>query len=256
MNEHQELADDERPKRSRISLIAIILILVIIAGACVSTSYSRTLSRLLREQKDFARLMGEMKIEDPSKVGIVALPTEVMDLPAWVDPENLRIFRVYIPANYGIALSNNTGLVAADSPLSWSSGGGRSSGPDPEPKEIRIAINTEMSNGRAQFVLQSDSGSTSFLLPKKMKLDSPNDLVLDTAVAPGEPMRTFDANEAICLWRLRNKTPGKKVINDTKLYPGCAIYLLKRANRDAFNRWASGKSSSMTVPKPPATKSD
>ena len=94
----------------------------------------------------------------------------------------------------------------------------------------------------------TQSGSTSFSLPKELAYDSPDKLVLDTIVAPGEPIRTFAADEAICLWRLRNKKSTSKK-NGTKLYPGCAIYLYEQAQRDAFVRWNKGETSSMAESK-------
>ena len=247
MNDHKAMADTK--VRSRFSPLAIVLFLVAVVGAYVSAGKSRTLSELQREQTEFFESFGEMRIEDPSRVAIVAVPPTATELPVWVDPENVWIFRIYIPANYGVAWARNVRLVAADSPLSDSNGGGSTHGSQPEAKEIQMVVSTDSTggdDGRLKCWLMSDSGSSSFLLPKKLAFDSPDELVLDTVVEPGEPTRTFADDEAICVWRIRNKTPGNKMLNNTKLYPGCAIYLYEASRRDAFMRWANGKSSSMT----------
>ena len=93
MNDRTALANDEKPSSFRLSLVAIVLILAAVVGAFVSAGYSRTLSNLRREQADFFASFGEMRIEDPSRVAIVAVPVTATELPVWVDPENVWIFR-------------------------------------------------------------------------------------------------------------------------------------------------------------------
>ena len=245
MSDQDVSATVEPQRSSRFSPIAVVLILVALAGAFVSANYSRKLSGLLREQNDFEELYGELKVDNPSQVAIVAVPPTAAELPVWISSEDLYIFRIYIPANYGISFSTITGKIASDSPLSNASGGGSSHGADPEAKEFQLIVSTSKEDGRLKVNLLSDSGSTNLSLPKELSAASPNDLVLETIVKPGDPMRTFDADEAICIWRLRSKTPSKKMLNDTKLYPSCVIYLYETAKRNAFQRWARGASSSM-----------
>ena len=249
MNDRDTLANSEAPKRWRFSPIAILLFVIILAGACVSAGYTRTVSNLLREEREFAEVFGDMTIKDPSRVAIIAVSPNATDLPPWVDPENVSIFRVYIPANYGPVLRTNSELIAADSPLH--KGGTRSFSDvrEPEAVEIKIVISTNFEDGRIKGSLMTDSISSP-LSSTKMQAKSTDDLVLDTVVKPGQPMRTFAADEAICILRLRDKEPDIKTINQTKLYSGWAIYLHGETQSDAFDRLADGESSSIKKSKP------
>ena len=245
MSDQDLTTDVEATSSSRFNLIAIILILVALTGAFVSASYSHTLSDLLREKSDFEKLFGELKVDDPSRVAIISISPTAVELPTWVDSENLSVFRVRIPANYNLSFSTNSGMIAADSPLSTSHGGGSTHGAKTEAMEFQLIVNTTRENGRLKVSLLSYSGTSLLSTPKKLSVASPEDLVLDTIMKPGEPIRTFSADEAICIWRLRSKTPGKKMLNNTKLYPSCAIYMYQASKRNAFQRWARGQSSSM-----------
>ena len=245
MTDYDSPPDTEAPSSSRFSPIAIILILVALAGAYVSAGYSRTLSGLLRERSDLEKLFGEFKLEDPSKVAIVAVSATASQVPIWVASEDVWIFRVYVPANYGVSFSTTTGLIAADSPLSTTSGGGSSSGGNPEAGEFQLIVSTSKESGRLKVHLFTNTGSSALSLPKELESSSPDDLVLERLMVPGDPMQTFGADEAILIWKLRSKTPSDKMLNETKLYPSCAIYMYESARRDAFKRWERGDSSSM-----------
>jgi len=244
MNDRDKLPVSEASRRWRLSPISIILIVSVLVGAYVSAGYSRTLSRLLRERREFAEVFGEMAIEDPSQVAIVAVAPTAVELPPWVDPENVSIFRVHIPANYGLTLAINEQLVAADSPLSTNGGSSSSYPGEPAAREIQIIVSTNREDGHLKGSLLTNSGSSPFSFTNTLA-KSPEDLVLDTVTSPGQPARTFAIDEAICLWRLRNKEPSNKMLNQNKLYSGCAIYLHERSRSEAFNRWSNGSSSSM-----------
>ncbi|MDB4766233.1 hypothetical protein OAG71_00950 [bacterium] len=245
MTDQDSPADSETTRSSRFSLVAIVLILIALVGAFISAGYSRKLSNLLRQQNEFEKLFGEMNVEDPSKVAIVAVSPTATELPVWVASEDIWSFRVHIPENYGVSFSTTTGMIAADSPLSTSSGGGSASGGKPEASEFLLTVSTSKEDGRLKVNLFGSSGSSSLSLPKELALGSPDDFVLDMIASPGDPMQTFDADEAICIWKLRTKTPSDKMLNNTKLYPSCAIYMYEKARRDAFRRWERGKTSSM-----------
>ena len=208
-------------------------------------SYNRTLSNLRREQSNLEKTFGELKIDDPLKVAIIAVPPTATGLPVWIDLEDVWIFRVYIPANYGLSYSTNNGQIAADSPLSTSSSGGSSGGGTPDAKEFQLIVSTSEEEGRLKVHMLNNTGSTKISVPKEFNDASPDNLVLETIMEPGDPMKTFDVDEAICIWRLRSKTPVKKMINNTKLYPSCTIYMYESNKRNAFKRWERGDSSSM-----------
>ena len=245
MTDYDSPSDSEAPKSSRFNLITIILILLALAGAYVSLGYSRTLSDLRRQQNDFEKQFGDLKIEDPSKVAIVAVPSTAAQMPPWVTAEDVWIFRVRIPANYATSFSTTTGKVAADSPLTTSSGGGGSDSASPEAREFQLVISTSKNDETLKVNLFTQSGSTALSPPKELNVDSMDELVLETIMEPGDPMRTFTADEAILIWKLRSKTPSDKMLNHTKLYPSCAIYMYESAQRTAFKRLQRGKSSSM-----------
>ncbi|MDB4766237.1 hypothetical protein OAG71_00970 [bacterium] len=245
MNDRTATADPETARPWRLSPIAIVLILVALVGAYVSAGYSRTLSSLLQEQRELNKSFGALETDDPSKVAIVAVSPSAIELPAWVDPENTWIFRAYIPANYGVSLRTNKGLIAADSPLNQGSWSGSNTSGDPDAKDIQIVISMTLVDGRWTGSVLTNYGSSKFSLPKGLAVDSLDELVLDTIVEPGQPMRTFAVDEGICFWKIRSKKPSKKMINDTKLYSGYSIYLYERSRKSAFDRWANGRSSSM-----------
>ena len=245
MDDHNALADSKEPLSSRLSLIAIVLILVALVGAYVSAGYGRTLASLLQEQREFNESFGELNLEDPTQIGIVAVSPAATDLPPWVDPENIWVFRLHIPPNYGVSWSENEGDIAANSPLRRGGGSSCSGSKSKKAKEIQLIVTTKIENGRLKGSAVDDTTTWKFSLPKKLTVDSWDELVLDTIVKPGQPMRTFAVDEAMCVWRIRGKKPSKKLLNDTKLFPGCAIYLHETSKYDAFNRWSRGKASSM-----------
>ena len=245
MNDHNASADFQVQGSSRFSPIAIVLILTALVGGVVSTVYSRKVSSLLRQQREFHELFGELKIEDPSAVAIVAVKPTAKGLPAWLDPENTWIFRIRVPANYEVSFSTNSGLIAADSPLSTAGGSYSSYGVNPEAEEFQIVVSTSNESGRKRVHLRTKSGSRILPLPKELERGSSDKWVLDTVVAPGDAMKTFAADEAICIWKLRSKTPSKKRLKGTELYPGCEIYLYDKGRHDAFKRWKRGETSSM-----------
>ena len=251
MNDPSTLVDSKEPRLSRFSPVAIVLILIAFVGAYVSAGYSHTLSDLLQEQLEFNESFGAMNVEDPSRVAIVAASPTATDLPAWVDPEDIWLFRVHIPASYGVSLTENEGLIAVDSPLSYRGGGGStSSSGKPEAKEVQIIISASIEDGRVKGWMLTDSSTMTFALPKKLAVTSLDELVLDTIVKPGQPMQTFAIDEAICVWKIRSKNPSKKKLNHTNLYSGCAIYLYETSQRNAFESLVRGKSSSMADSKP------
>lgn len=249
MDDLDTLADSESPRRWRLRPIAIVLALIVLAGAYVSASYTRTMSNLLREQREFAEVFGDMTVEDPSQVAIVAVSPTATDLPPWLAPEDVSIFRVHIPANYQLAVGRNKQLVAADSPLTTGGGSSSSHSSEPKARVIQIIVSTHFEDGRLEGSWLTNSMSSPFSFTDELA-KSPDDLVLDTIATPGQPTQMFATNEAICIWRLRNKEPSEKMINQTKLYPGCAIYLYEDGLSAAFNRWSNGASSSMTNAKP------
>ncbi|MDB4766235.1 hypothetical protein OAG71_00960 [bacterium] len=245
MTDQNSTADTQTPNSSRLSLIAIVLILVGLVGAYASARSSQTLSNLLRQKRDFDESFGALNVEDPSQVSIVAVSPTATDLPPWVDTENVWIFRIHIPANYGVSWSANEGSIAADSPLSRGEGSCYSGVKSLEARELQIIITTSFEDGRLKGRMHTDATGLTFSPPNNLFVNSLDELVLDTIVKPGQPMQTFAIDEAICVWRIRSKKPNKTPLNDTQLYPGCVLYLHETSKYDAFRRWSNGKSSSM-----------
>ena len=238
--------------------IPLLLIVTAIAGAVVSFGYSKTLAGLRQEHQDLVSLVGTLDIDDPSRVYITAVSTDVIEMPQWIEDCQVWTFRVHIPPNYAVSFQDRRGLIAENSPRGSSNGGGSWGSADKESKEIQIVLTLVPTKTGWQVCHLSSGGSSTSSLPPELKLDSMDDYVVEPVVGVGEPTKSFSADEPICLFRLRSKTPGKPRRNKRSkqkpskdvgpLYPGYVLYLLEGDRRGAFNDWANGKTDRMAEP--------
>ena len=247
-----------RPRSSWLRPIPLLLIVSSIAGAVVSFGYGKTLADLRQEHQNLVSIVGSVEIDDPDRVYITAVSPEAIEIPEWIKNYRIWRFRIYVPADYGVAFLDRRGLIAANSPRGSSSGGSSWGSAKKEPIEIQVTLTLMPTKTGWQICRVSSGGSVTADLPSELDLDSLDDNVLEPIVGIGEPAKSFPADGAICLFRLRSTTPGKskrsnrpkqKASNDLEpLYPGYALYLLDSDRREAFNDWASGKTDRMVEP--------
>ena len=89
-------------------------------------------------------------------------------------------------------------------------------------------------------------GSSSSKLPDDFAFETLNDAVVEHVVEVDET-RAFDADEAICLFRLREKklATNRKGETEKDLYRGMVVHMFSKTHQDAFRAWAGGKVGSM-----------
>ena len=234
-------------KRSPLrGLLRIILTVVAVVGFGYSIHCNQRLSKLRQTHADLRKSVGLLEIEDPDKVVITHVPVPDEAIPPGVSRAHVWQYRIYIPANYGPCYQTKHGLVKADSPQGKGGEGNSWASPHPEPRETLATMALIKSDGNWLVCRTTDSGSSSSSLPNDFTFESLDDLVVEPVVKEGET-RVFDTDEAICLFRLREKelaTNGNGK-SEKDLYRGFVVYVFSQQHQDAFKAWATGTASSM-----------
>ena len=228
-------------------IIRITLSLAAIVGLAGSIGYSRQLAQLRHTHAELREQVGLLEVEDPTKVAIACVSYSEEDIPPGVDQAYVWQYRIHIPANYGPCYKTQRGLVTADSPHGRGSSGGSWSGSNSEAKEVLATIALIHADGKWMFCRTTGGSSSTATMPDEFGLDALEDLVIDVPVKPEHATRTFETDEAICLFRIREKSLAKKRNGDPEidLYQGLVVYLFSDKHRDAFEAWARGKAESM-----------
>lgn len=231
------------------NLIRVALILSTVAGVGFSLEYNRTLMRLRQDHADLHDQVGLLEIEDAAKVSIAFVPFSEDDIPPGIEEAHAWRYRLYLPANYGPCYLTQRGLITADSPQGRGGSGSSSHGPRAEPIEVITSIALIKNDNRWIFCRASGGGSSTSYLPEDFQFESLNDLIVETVVSNKREVKTFDANEAVCLFRLRERELAKKRNGEPEdgLYRGFSFYLHSTKQKDAFRDWASGKTEQMEV---------
>ncbi|WP_372726157.1 hypothetical protein, partial [Novipirellula sp.] len=212
-----------------------------------SIGYSRQLARLRHTHAELRAQVGLLEVEDPTKVGIASVSYLQEDIPPGVDQAYVWQYRIHIPANYGPRYKTQRGLVTADSPRGRGSSGGSYSGSNSQAEEVLLTIALIHADGKWMFCRTTGGSSSTATMPDEFAIDALEDLVIDVPVTPEQATRTFEIDEAICLFRLREKSLAKKRNGEPEvdLYQGLAVYLYSDEHSDAFDAWARGKAESM-----------
>ena len=234
-------------KRSPLrGLLRITLTTVAVVGFGYSIYYNERLSKLRQTHTDLRKQVGLLEVEDPSKVTITHVPVSEDAIPPGVSKAYVCQYRIYIPANYGPCYQTQSGLVKADSPQGKGGRASSWSSPQPEPQEVLATMALIKSDGNWLFCNTTGSGSESSSVPDDFAIESFDDLLVEPVVQEGET-RVFDTDEAICLFRLREKELATNRSGETEkdLYRGLVVYVFSQQHHEAFRTWASGKASSM-----------
>ncbi len=217
-----------------------------LVGLGYSIYFNQRLSKLRQTHTDLRKRVGYLEVENPDKVAITHVPVAEKVIPPGIDGAHVWQYRIYLPANYGPCYRTQRGLVTADSPQGSGGHGSSWSGAEPEPKEELATIALVKHDGNWILCRTAGSGSSSSSMPDEFSLESLDDLVVEPVVREGET-RVFDTDEAICLFRLREKefATDRNGMPEKDLYRGLCFYVFSEKHQDAFNAWAEGKTDSM-----------
>ena len=226
------------------------LVIVAVVGVAFSIHYNQTLAQLREDHANLQAQVGVLEISDPSKVAISYVPHSDDAVPPGVTKAHIWRYRIHVPANYGLCHVLKRRLITADSPRAKGGSSSTWNSPKPEAEQMVATLALFKSEGRWLFSRTTGgSSSTSMLpnLPSDLQLDSLDDFVVETAVSADDPSRVFDPDEAICLFRLREKEVAKKRNgkDEKGFYRGVSLYMHSEKRKDAFTAWASGKAESM-----------
>ena len=234
-------------KRSPLrGLLRIALSTLAVVGFGYSFHYTQRLSELRQTHTDLRKRVGLLEVDDLRKVSITRVPVPEGAIPPGVSKAYVWQYRIYTPANYGPCYRTQRGLVKADSPQGQGGSSSSWSSPKPEPKETLASMALIKSDDKWLFCRSADGGSSSSNLRDVFAPESFDDLVIEPVVEEGETL-VFDTDEAICLFRMREKELATKRNGEAEkdLYRGFNVYVFSHQHQDAFNAWATGKTSSM-----------
>ena len=234
-------------KRSPLrGLLRITLTTVAVVGFGYSVHYNQRLSKLRQTHTDLRARAGLLEVEDPAKVAITHVPVSDEAIPPGVSKAYVWQYRMYLPANYGPCYVTKRGLVKADSPQGTAGASSSWSSPQPEPQEALATMALINSDDDWLFCRTTGGGSSSSNMPNDFTLESLDDFVVEPVVEEGQT-RVFDTDEAICLFRLREKELATNRNGETEKdrYRGLVVYLFSQQHQDDFKAWENGQASSM-----------
>ena len=234
-----------KPSR-RIGWLRIFLTIVAVAGFASSIYYNQKLFKLRQIRADLQKQVGLLEVEDASQVVITHVPVSEETIPPGVNKAYVWQYRIHIPANYAPSYQSINGMVTADSPQGRGGSGSNTSSPNPEPQEALGSVALVQNQDSWMLCHTSMTGSSSLNMPDGFSFETLDEVVVEPVVQEGET-RTFNVDEAICLFRLREKNPATTGDgeNEKQLYRGVVLYLLSQEQQAAFAAWASGNASSM-----------
>jgi hypothetical protein len=223
-----------------------ILLMLIIATGLACTVFSNLRLSSLREVHDNLRArVGLFEEADPAKVRVVRAGVPEDLITSGMGDSKIWRYRLSFPAKYGACYQNHQGLIKADAP-----GGGEYSSswgnPKSEPSEIVFSVSFIQDNGEWTLSVNHTGGSSSHSVSKDFPINSFENLVIEEVVDFGVT-RTFEADEPICLLRIREKDEALNRDGTKKqgLYRGFVFYIFESQNEKAFDAWANGEISSM-----------
>ena len=227
-------------------LLRIILTTAAVVGFGYAIYYNQRLSKLRQTHTDLRKQVGYLEVKDPSKVTITHVPFSEETIPPGISKAYVWQYRIHLPANYGPCYQTQRGLVKADTPQGKGGRGTSWSSPQPEPKEELATMALVENDGKWIVCSTSGGGSRSSSMPDDFKIESLDDLVVEPVVDEGET-RVFDTDDAICLFRLREKelATDRNGNPEEDLYRGLVVYVFSQQHQDAFKAWATGNASSM-----------
>ncbi|MGI9469317.1 MAG: hypothetical protein ACR2OA_19515 [Rubripirellula sp.] len=226
--------------------IRILLTMVIATGLVCTVYLNLRLSSLREVHHDLQMRVGLFEEADSAKVRVVRAGVPEDLVTSEMSDGKIWRYRLSLPAKYQPVYQRYDGLVKADAP-GGAGGSSRSWGsPNPEPSEIDFSVSFILDNGQWTLSVSHTGGGSSHAVPHKFPINSVDDLVIEQVVDFGVT-RSFDADEPICLFRIREKNEALNRDGTKKvgLYRGFVFYLCENQSEKAFSAWASGQVSSM-----------
>ncbi|MCP4885828.1 MAG: hypothetical protein GY904_04350 [Planctomycetaceae bacterium] len=228
----------------------IVLITILVFGFAGAIYLNHKRSRLRAAMTQLQKQVGAWEVGDKSKVVIAHIPVAEDAVPPGVDNAYVWQYRLHLPANYATCYDSTSGLVKADRP-GGQSRGSSSSGPLKEPEQSLVTMALIETDGQWKYCTHLGGSSSVSNMPADFSIESLDDFVVEPVVNENE-IRVFDADEAVCLFRLREKVQATDETGKTKneLYRGCAFYLFSQERKADFNAWARGQRKSMEATQP------
>lgn len=178
-------------------LTRLFAISLLVAGLIALVGLVNSNRQLSEEVNQLEAELGQMTIEDPEKIYLVAIedpeiPPEVSD-----HVDHIWQYRCYLPANYDFKRMSGSGKITEEGVYFQGGFGSSWSSPKNEPRSVLLTVSlTEKTNSIECFVkFDHSSGTTgwNWLTPEK---ELPKDLVIETLVQPGDPARSFDQDDS------------------------------------------------------------
>jgi len=190
--------------------------------------------------------VGVWKVEDKDKVVVAGISLSEDTTPPGVDQSYVWQFRIHLPRKYAPCYERITGLVKANAPGGEGSLSSGASFQISEPEQHLVTIALIKADGKWIFCNRMGGSSGASEMPPNFTIDSIDDFIVEPIVEENE-IRAFDADEAICLFRLREKVLATDRRGNTKkdLYRGCVTYFFSEEQKSAFTAWSRGQRSSM-----------
>ncbi|MCP4885830.1 MAG: hypothetical protein GY904_04360 [Planctomycetaceae bacterium] len=228
------------------SPLRIVLITISAVGIACTLYYNEERNQLRGTLTELQKQVGVWKVEDESKVVIARIPVAKDAIPPGVGKCHLWQYRIHLPAKYAPCVSSTSGLVKANAPGGQGSQNTGMSGQIAEPEQKLATVALIETDDQWKFYFRVGGNSSSASMPPDFSIERLGDFVVEPVVS-GNEIGVFDADEAICLFRIREKelaTDGRgNIIKD--LYAGCTAYIFSKDQQDAFTEWSQGQRNSM-----------
>ncbi len=234
------------PRTSLHALFCIALTAAAVVGFWSSFGHNQRLSELRQIHTSLRKQVGFLEVVDLTKVTITQVPVSDEMIPPELEDAYVWQFRMHLPAEYGPCYQSSAGLSKADAPQRVIGSQAYWSAKNPEPMEELITFALIEDDGNWIFSSSNGGSSNTCHLPDDFAIESLDDLLVEPVVKEGTTC-TFDTNEAICLFRLRERQLATKQNGSVQqgLYRGAAVYVCGEKYQDAFRAWVSGDANSM-----------
>lgn len=225
-------------------VVRCVVVVAILVGCFYSLSADSKLRGLKRDNQDLRGRTGDLRVGDPRRVHIAALPGDTLS--AGVDEGIVRLwkFRVYYPSGYQPNYFLRSGKVSANSPRANGSGSSsHNSTPFQEPKFDTLVLAVTGSEHDWRLSRSSDVGSGETSIAPALDLADAESLVFQPVVRPGEGTVSLPATKPICLLRAREKAPvtqHREPAGGEPLYRGFFYYLVPSDARRTFEAQMRG----------------
>lgn len=228
------------------SPLRIVLITITAVGIACTLYYNQKRNQLRGSLTELQKQVGVWKVEDESKVVIARIPVSEDAIPPGVGKCYLWQYRIHLPAKYAACVARTSGLVKANAPGGQGSQSTGMSGQIAKPEQKLATAALIEADDQWNFYFRVGGSASSAGMPPDFSIETLGDFVVEPVVS-GNEIGVFDADEAICLFRLREKElatdGGGNVMKD--LYVGCTAYLFSEDQQKAFTEWSQGQRNSM-----------